>query len=697
MTTKVPTIPTITDGDVTQILSSVKMLLDVREGRVGDRLDANVTYRDLVGLNLVKDPTGSVIYTGATGAAASLPVRPFGTDSDGYDPTADLTPPPAPESVSALGSIGAIFLSWSTPAYKNHAFAEIWRSGIDDVATAVLIGTSPTQGFVDIPGDNLPRYYWIRFASRADVRGPYSQTSVSATASPDPAVLIAAISGQITESSLAQSLSQRISTIESSKDLVGSLQNTVARLKGLTDTAISQEQATRSQAILNEQIARVNGLLAEAMLRETAITSERNSRIVGDSIIASSVETLTAKVDQSDAILAAAIQNESVVRTSEIASEAALRETLASRVSSAEGSIQINSAAIANEQVVRTTQYDSIAYNLSLLNSDFQSEKAILNARINEESAVRTDAISSVAQSVQNLSAIQLADNNVFAAAIQNEASARATSDSALTSSISTLQVAVNQNSIAISAEAAARANADGSLFAQYTVKIDANGHVSGFGLASGLVNGAPTSAFIVRADKFAVVDPASTANNLTNDPSSDAVPFAVSGGVVYLKSAMIENGSITNAKISTLAANKITAGNINATIGINGGKVYGAELYAGGTVAVENDGSFTANNPTVKIAGGNATFVASNFKISNSASGTPTDYTPFEVVNDVVRINTALIANATISLAQIDTANITNLSSIKADMGTITAGKMQSSDGKFVIDLDNKTISIEV
>jgi hypothetical protein len=29
--------------------------------------------------------------------------------------------------------------------------------------------------------------------------------------------------------------------------------------------------------------------------------------------------------------------------------------------------------------------------------------------------------------------------------------------------------------------------------------------------------------------------------------------------------------------------------------------------------------------------------------------------------------------------------------------MGTITAGKMQSNDGKFVIDLDNKTISIEV
>lgn len=53
-------------------------------------------------------------------------------------------------------------------------------------------------------------------------------------------------------------------------------------------------------------------------------------------------------------------------------------------------------------------------------------------------------------------------------------------------------------------------------------------------------------------------------------------------------------------------------------------------------------------------------------------------------------------IADASIDLVHIDTATIDDLSAINADMGTITAGKMQSSDGNFVIDLDNKTISIE-
>ena len=135
--------------------------------------------------------------------------------------------------------------------------------------------------------------------------------------------------------------------------------------------------------------------------------------------------------------------------------------------------------------------------------------------------------------------------------------------------------------------------------------------------------------------------------------------------------------------------------------VGINGGKVYGGEFFAGGSVTVQTDGSwnitgFTPSNPTVKIQSGDVTVVASSLKVSNSATGTPTDYTPFEVVNGVVYIKSAMIQNATITLAQIDTANITSLSSIKANMGTITAGKMQSTDNKFVIDLDNKTISIE-
>jgi len=77
---------------------------------------------------------------------------------------------------------------------------------------------------------------------------------------------------------------------------------------------------------------------------------------------------------------------------------------------------------------------------------------------------------------------------------------------------------------------------------AQYTVKTDVNGKVAGFGLS----NNGTTSDFIINVDKFGIA---------TGNPADlDNYPFVVSGGSVYMKSALIQDASITNAKISDLA-----------------------------------------------------------------------------------------------------------------------------------------------
>ncbi len=128
--------------------------------------------------------------------------------------------------------------------------------------------------------------------------------------------------------------------------------------------------------------------------------------------------------------------------------------------------------------------------------------------------------------------------------------------------------VSLNTVSSAVDGQATTigvQASSINGLQAQYSVKIDNNGHVSGFGLSSVAVDGTPASAFVVRADKFAIVDPASTANNLTNTPSAASIPFLVTGGAVYIKSAAIEDASITAAKIGSVNADTITAGTIDA------------------------------------------------------------------------------------------------------------------------------------
>jgi hypothetical protein len=158
--------------------------------------------------------------------------------------------------------------------------------------------------------------------------------------------------------------------------------------------------------------------------------------------------------------------------------------------------------------------------------------------------------------------------------------SAIATGDNAVTASFNNTltgyatTAAVQQNYFA---------KADGqALQGQYTVKVDLNGYVTGFGLASTVVNGTPSSEFIIRADRFSIASPGYTT----------IVPFIVTGATtingvsvpagVYINDAYIRNGTITNAKIANAAidnakiaslnADKITAGSLDAAhISIDG------------------------------------------------------------------------------------------------------------------------------
>lgn len=116
----------------------------------------------------------------------------------------------------------------------------------------------------------------------------------------------------------------------------------------------------------------------------------------------------------------------------------------------------------------------------------------------------------------------------------------------------------------------------------QYTVKIDNNGAVAGYGLANTANSaGNITSEFIVNADRFAIMRGGS-------DTTAATVPFVVQtsatthNGVsvpagVYMADAFIQNGAITNAKIgnaaiddakiANLSAGKITSGTIDTSL----------------------------------------------------------------------------------------------------------------------------------
>ena len=168
--TLVPAIQSITKDNLIEVAKAIKMLLDVREGRVGDPLDANVTYRDLVKAGAL------AVRPGWNGGTAS-PVIPAWAGDDGYDPTADMTQPPQPTGFVLSAGLTSIMLQWGAWTYRNHSYAEVWRGETDAVGSATLIGTSDTRFFVDAVGStNKTYYYWVRFVSQANAIGPFNST-----------------------------------------------------------------------------------------------------------------------------------------------------------------------------------------------------------------------------------------------------------------------------------------------------------------------------------------------------------------------------------------------------------------------------------------------------------------------------------------------------------------------------------------
>lgn len=126
----------------------------------------------------------------------------------------------------------------------------------------------------------------------------------------------------------------------------------------------------------------------------------------------------------------------------------------------------------------------------------------------------------------------------------------------------------------------------NGDLKGQYSVKIDVNGHVAGFGLSNTLVGDTPSSAFIIRADRFALIDPNSANDGIgTIEPTADNVPFIYTDAGsdtdgnswpagVYMKMAYIRDAEITNAKIKNISADKITTGNLDVTQVLNANQI---------------------------------------------------------------------------------------------------------------------------
>jgi sulfur carrier protein ThiS len=145
---------------------------------------------------------------------------------------------------------------------------------------------------------------------------------------------------------------------------------------------------------------------------------------------------------------------------------------------------------------------------------------------------------------------------------------------------------------------------------AQYTVKIDVNGYVVGYGLLATNNNGQLSSQFVVRADQFFIGAPGADA-----DPNVRArAPFIVQtvdtniNGVfvpkgVYMHQAYIQNATITEAKIANGAITNLKIGNFICSFQWNGQRDANGNITGVGDAgwAIDKQGTAVFHNIHVR------------------------------------------------------------------------------------------------
>lgn len=184
-------------------------------------------------------------------------------------------------------------------------------------------------------------------------------------------------------------------------------------------------------------------------------------------------------------------------------------------------------------------------------------------AAISTETTQRVNADNAIQQTITT----QYSSVNNNLALLQSQQTTTANNVAAMTTTMTQVQAQVGANAAAIAQEQQVRAAADGTLYAQWTLRVDVGGRVSGFGLASDQ----HSSDFIVRSDRFSIASPS------TQDGIQPRMPFIVTTTSqivngrevppgVWIEDAFIANGTITRAMIGVaeidtlvLAGNSVT------------------------------------------------------------------------------------------------------------------------------------------
>lgn len=626
----------------------VKENLDVLLGHRGNPLQRAVTFQDLLDSNLVQ------LSGGSSGFFSIGDIVPFVNNFP------DLVIPPAPTNLQASGAFQNIILSWNLSLYKGHSIVEVFRHTSDDIAAATMVAqvSGFTGVYADPVGSGQTFYYWVRAINVNDVPGPFNTgTGTQGQTAPDVSFLLTTLSNAITTSELASSLSTPIGNLPTdTQTAINDLQSQVNAIGAVaqwsSSTSYSQDDLTlypstnsklyRSKTNSNSN-NQPSGNTSDTTYWEFVGTGES----IGD-VVANNTANIT-QINFLDATSASAAAQK-------IAS-------LDSTLNDPSTGLSATSTALSG----LTTRVTTTEGDISTANSNISGNTASITANAAD--------ITTLENTVNNPSSGVAATSSALSS-LTSTVSSQGSSISANATSLSSLSTTVAGNTTSISSQA----TSINGLEAKYVVKIDNNGAVAGYGLASTANSaGNITSEFIVNADRFAIMRGGS-------NTTAASVPFVVQtssttlGGEtvpagVYIDAAFIKNGSIQSAKIGDATIDNAKIASIDAGK-INAGTINTSRLNIDGSTLTSVNGVLQIANLAVTNAK-IANLAVNNAKIGNLAVST------LKIQDQAVTFPNAITTTAALTIAS--SSNNTTFSTIQTLTGTYSGAPVLIS-GSFAV-----------
>ncbi len=196
-----------------QTQSAVAENIELLTGQRGDGQNRALLVKDLVNLDQMKLDALRQSATSGNTNEGGLPIIVGGVER-----------PHKPVNLSGTGGFTFIALTWDSPKYRGHAYAEIWRSETDSFSSAVLIATEVADVFSDSVSMGAEYYYWVRFVNVADMKGPtQGAAGLKVVTQESAAMILDEIGGLIEKSHLGDFLTSAIDSIPDIENLIDSI------------------------------------------------------------------------------------------------------------------------------------------------------------------------------------------------------------------------------------------------------------------------------------------------------------------------------------------------------------------------------------------------------------------------------------------------------------------------------------------